>query len=218
MQTIIFFDIDYTLWDTRKYRQLFYQTIQEKLHIVDENFEEKLEKLYRQYMDSRGNFYPQEFAQIIVEHFHKEEFATQIVDCILDPLHFQKALYPDTKQTLEELYKEGLLLGIFSRGVDGFQELKIASIRDYLANEHTYIFEEKDKKLSEVLADYSDYNIYLVDDLPKILKLAKEINSSVHTVWIANGYIERNKKETPNFVPDYSIKKLEELLSIVKKA
>lgn len=216
MQKIIFFDIDYTLWDTRKYRQNFYQAVKDILHIHDENFSEKMEKLYRPYMDSRGHFFPEEFAQIVAIHFHKETFVKEILSCILDQQHFQRALYPDAKLVTEKLYKEGFLLGIFSRGIGTFQQSKIASIRDYFAQEHTYIFEEKDKKVAEVLSDYSDYKVYIVDDLPKILQLAKNVSNDITTVWIANGYVERNKKDAPNFVPDYSITKLEELLEIVK--
>lgn len=212
---IILFDIDYTLWDTKIYRQQFYRVISEKCLIENRYFIEEAEKLYRDHIDKFKYFSPDIFAAKLISHFSLNIKQEELLKIILDKNIFVNALYPNIEKTLEKLKKRGYTSGIFSRGRLVFQAMKIEVLKNHFDEDHIYILEEKDKKIKKIIDKYRDYELFMVDDLPKILNFAKKTSSKVTTIWIKQGYVERNLKEVPNFSPDFTINYPEELLSIL---
>lgn len=212
---LILFDIDYTLWDTKNYRNLLYGALAQKFTLHLKDFSEEAEKVYRNYMDTYGNFTASEFAQILKKHFSFSSPVEEITDIILEENIFINALYPDTEKVLMTLKEKGYILGIFSRGLLPFQTMKIKSVQHIFPKEHIYIFEEKADKLPMIIDKYKDFAITIVDDLPKILQLAKTHLSDITTIWIKQGYVERNLKEVDDFQPDFTINLPSDLLSIL---
>lgn len=212
---IVLFDIDYTLWDTKKYRELFLQSLAQKYGLDTASFIQNAESVYRLYMDEKKYFNPQDFAQSLKKHFDLPGSVEEITDSILEENIFISALFPDVEKTLTELKNRGYMLGVLSRGKLPFQGIKIASLMHLFPKEHIYILEEKAVQLPEILGKYQDFAITIVDDLPKILVLAKSFSPDITTIWIKQGYIERNLKDVADFQPDFTITLPSELLTIL---
>ena len=82
-----------------------------------------------------------------------------------------------------------------------------------LINDHSLSDTSTVKRLKDYLEDYKDYQIYLVDDHPTVLKEAKKINKDIVTVWL-----QTNVNKTPtidNVLTDKIIHKLEEIIPII---
>lgn len=210
---IILFDIDYTLWDVKVYRSLFYTAISKQFSLDEKKFKEEAEKLYRSHMDELKHFYPEIFAEKLISYFSLDTSLEDLQRIILDKEIFINAFYPNVEKTLKTLKERGYILAIFSRGRLSLQGMKLESIKSLFTEIH--IFKEKHEKLEEVIGKYKKYKLFIVDDLPKILIQAKKISPDITAIWIKQGYVERNLKEVSEFSPDFTITYPEDLLPIL---
>ena len=108
-------------------------------------------------------------------------------------------------------------LGIFSKGEDAFQNIKLQAtgINNFFQPENVHIFADKDVNLKKVIEQYKDLKIFLIDDKLMTLYNAKKNNLSVFTIWIKRGPFAEDKKLLDNFSPDATITNLKEVIPIV---
>lgn len=213
---IILFDIDYTLFDTTKFKKLVAEEIASIIHFPDKGFYELLEEVYYKARFD-NHFEPSLFPASLQEKVKTAIHDERIKSIWFDKDLIKKALYPEAVRVLQELQTLQIPCGIFSTGNTEFQLAKISSLEDMLRTSHIHIFSNKDEKLSELLQDYRDYSLFLVDDFLSILEKGKKAHPDITTVWMKRGKFAEKVSLPTDFVPDATIMNLEELLPLVDK-
>ena len=109
-------------------------------------------------------------------------------------------------------------IGIFSEGETDFQKTKLAKteLAKHFIERHVHIVESKDVMLKEILMQYKDRDIFLVDDKLNILHLAKKLIPTAFTIWVERGPYAESQKPIEGFHPDGIVKNLAEIISIIK--
>lgn len=212
---IILFDIDYTLFDTTKFKERIANALSSLVPhtdfaVVDDIYDEvRLE----------GNFDPKLFAKLF-----KEKHATEITEEEIEGLWFdkdiiQQALYPEVLPTLQKLQaKNDLILGIFSAGKKDFQIQKISSLQEFFPQQDIYIAGVKESILHEVLETYKHNTIVLVDDIITILQKAKLLRNDIFTIWVKRGKFAEKAEIPEGFKPDAIVTDLAEIVAVVDKS
>ena len=204
-QTIVFFDIDGVIFDAQKFSTAFYEKFLQKNNLGEEETE-KLQDLYGQVKNEKGFFDPQIFLAKIASQY-------SIVKKDLEKLwwdeeSFQKCLLID--ENLLEKIREKATVGIFSKGEINFQKKKIEKFNSLINPQDIYIFEDKIVKISEVLAKYQNYKIFVVDDNQKVLEGFKQMDSLVFTV-----LVQKEKSENKDVKIDAVIANLSEIIPLL---
>ena len=216
MKKIILFDIDHTLFDTYKFRNLTYKKLASKLGLVfDEKFIEKTKEAEEVSSKAAGFYEPDLFMKNLIDLCEVNFELADLRKEFWKKENFVRSLYPDVKNVLKKLSEEkDLLIGILSTGDSNYQKKKIEIVKHYMQDEHIHIFVDKLAELQEVVKKYEKHQIFVVDNLLSILELAKKINSKVQTVHIKRP-VSWHGNIVVNFRPDEEIKSLSSLLKIV---
>jgi hypothetical protein len=120
----------------------------------------------------------------------------------LDESEYIELLYLTEKKVFQELViKRNIPVNIFS------------SRKELIIKSHSYDTAAI-KRLKDYLEDYKDYQIYLVDDQPKLLKEAKKMNKDIVTI-LFQTKIVNGKNAKDNIGVDKVINKLKEILPII---
>jgi phosphoglycolate phosphatase-like HAD superfamily hydrolase len=184
-RTIVFFDIDGVIFDARRFFTSFCEKFTQENNLNKEEAE-KLQNLYREVKKEKGFFDPQVFlAQILSQYSVAKENLERLW---WNEESFQKCLLIN-EDSLKKI-QEKAIVGIFSKGEINFQKKKIEKFNSLLNPQDIYIFEDKIIKINEVLAQYKDYKIYIVDDDPKVLESFKQANNIVFTILVKKGKTE----------------------------
>lgn len=213
---IILFDIDYTLFDTTKYKKNIAKRIasmigNQQVDVVYEAIEEVSQEVHRY-----GHFDPVRNAQLFIKKFPTRLSIEEIKEIWWQKDILKESLYSETLNTLTELQQlENTTLGVFSTGNSEFQRAKISSVEDLLHKNHIHIFSNKEENLAELMHDYCNDELYLVDDFVSLLAKAKMVNSSLFAIWIKRGKFAEHAQMPEGFFPDAKITNLQELLPIV---
>jgi phosphoglycolate phosphatase-like HAD superfamily hydrolase len=174
--SILLFDIDYTLFNTDIFRN---KIIEETLSQFKLD-EKRVRKFYFEY--ERNINTP---VGINIKHFTEEigkEFNLSpelLFSIMMDRKRlYLESLYPDTITTLTLLSKK-YLLGIFSQGYRSFQEnkLKQCGIISYFKQEYIFIF--PDKTLDSVLKTLPK-NAIIIEDKLSVVQLIKFPLRAIH--------------------------------------
>ncbi len=211
---IILFDIDYTLFDTTKFKKLIADALvslvpHTDFTIVDEIYSE---------VRVNGSFDPAVFAKLFKEKFETKTTQEEIEQLWWDKQLIQKALYPEVLATLQQLHaRNDLILGIFSAGKKDFQLQKISSLREFFPQQYIHIADFKEKILSEVLEKYTNNTIVLVDDIITILQKATLLNHDVFSIWVKRGKFAEKAEMPKDFMSDAVVTDLAEMVTIVDK-
>ena len=155
--TIVLFDIDYTLFDTKSLKDIVY-----------EKYFQDIEKAL--------------FLENLKNLSEETPLKKRIRECLWKEVG-SHLLYPETLEIIEEFSKK-VLVGIFSKGHQKFQREKIKLIEKFFEEENTHIFLDKIAKLPEVLGKYANKRIFIVDDSLEVLIEAKSINPKVMTILV----------------------------------
>lgn len=211
---VILFDIDYTLFDVGKYRELVFKKLSTFFPQTPDFFS-IAEKTYEEIRQSgwfeKGRFTNQLIANLSLTHDSKE-----LEDVWGDDVLLEDALYPEAVSVLSALNAENFTLGIFSSGYPEFQKSKIAKLAHFFAEEHIHIHEIKDTKLPAIVQKYHGRKIYLIDDYIPVIEKAKKTDPEITTIWIKRGRLSERVAPSKNYPPDYTIMTLRELLKIVR--
>jgi FMN phosphatase YigB (HAD superfamily) len=126
------------------------------------------------------------------------------------------SLYIEVLPVLESLVNIAEL-GIFSKGNDIFQNIKLqeTGIIKFFQEQNIHVFENKDINLKHVIEKYNSLKIYLIDDNLATLYNAKKNTPLVTTVWIKRGPFAEDVSLLNNFIPDFVRDNLEEIVPIV---
>lgn len=129
-------------------------------------------------------------------------------------------IYEDVRDALEEL-AEICMLGILSQGTLDLQKKKLleTQIHHYFHEQHTHIVALKVAAFKEILTKYHGLGkVIFVEDRLETLSRAKKTDPSIVAIWMKRGRYAATQKPIPGFSPDFTIRSLSELLSIVKEA
>jgi len=215
--TVILFDIDYTLFDANKFRRKMFKIIKNK--VVDrkiKNIDVVLRKAYIISRKDTGYFNLKMFLDQVATRFKMGLSVKKLEKELLKEDLLTGNLYQEAKKVLRVLSKnKSLKIGIFSAG-EIFQRIKLKEVEDFLNKEHIYIFTvKKHRELPSIINRYRNCRLYIVDDMLKILSLAKTLNNNVFTIWIKRKKFARKREEITDFVPDTTITNLREVTKLV---
>lgn len=216
--TLVLFDIDFTLFDARKYREKFVSRLKEKIGYKGEDFLNLAEESYIASKQKIGYFDPATFIDELLLRTKANKDRGELVKIILDKDLINRYLYPDTIEILKKISREkNMIIGIFSAGKISLQRPKIKPIEHFLNKEHINIFEfHKGNALPKLIKGYQDYKIYLVDDIQDILVKAKKLRPDITTIWIQRKGYTKSTEPVANFAPDYIIKTLTEVTALIR--
>lgn len=209
---IVLFDIDYTLFDVAKFREKIFKSIIDVSGKKEQtDIKENLEKIYYESRKELGYFKMDAFLKDV-----NKKLKSNISLNILENGMFLNNLYEEAEDILRLISKdESIIIGIFSGGESGFQFKKIEHIVNFFNKDHIHIIKYKHLNILNIIQKYKNLKIYLIDDMLDILYKAKKIDKDMTTVWIKRGRFAKNAKPIKGFKPDYEIKNLRNLPSII---
>ena len=128
----------------------------------------------------------------------------------------QFALYEEVFSVLNYLSKNSIL-GIFSEGDKDLQvrKLKETGIENLLNKDHIHISENKENLINEIVKNYKDSTLVIIDDKLDILFKIKKLLPSSKVVWVKRGVYAENQKPIPDFSPDFIIDNLNEIKQLL---
>jgi len=217
--TLLLFDIDYTLFDTTRYKKTVAKELaQIANHLDEEKVYQNIEEVYYD-VRSFGSFDPSLFADIFIKKF-PDNLSREAVESVWwrkDIL--VSSLYPEVIPTLKILSKkENLQLGIFSSGKTDFQLAKISHIEDFFHKGNIHIASFKEETIGQLVEEYKTRKLLLVDDYVEILESVKKQKPDTTTIWMKRGKFAEKAQIPEGFEPDGIITTLGELTEIVDKA
>lgn len=125
--------------------------------------------------------------------------------------------YEEVEEVLNEIAKVAKL-GIYSKGDAIFQNDKLikTGILKHFLKKNIHILADKGEVMKKVLDNYSNKQLFLVDDKIKILEMAKKLNPSAHTIWVKRGpFVEIMK--TIKYEPDTTVETLEAIIPVIQE-
>lgn len=213
---VALFDIDYTLFDSKKYREKIFKNLSDKLGYKDSEF--FLKKIEETYYSSKekGSFIPAQFVNRLVKDFDLSCSVKELEDILWRKEIFVECLYKEAEDVLRLLSKnKNIKIGIFSGGHDIFQRRKIEAVKDFFDEEHIHVFMQKGQELKKIIGKYKGKKLYYIDDILELLEKAKKINEEITTIWIKRGRFAK-KQAIADFHPDKTITNLIELVPVLK--
>lgn len=212
---ILLFDIDYTLLNTTKLRELIVDALASHVSQVDFKLVDDIYYEIRQ----QGAFDPKLFAQLF-KNRHEAAVAEEEIERLwFDDQIIQQALYPEALSVLQQLQKrEDIELGIFSSGKTEFQLQKIASLSDLLTERHIHIAEFKEETLPELMHEYEKEDVVMIDDLVTVLQKAKSFKQNLFTIWMKRGKYALLADTSLAFEPDATVTTLSQIPDILGDA
>lgn len=214
---IVLFDIDYTVFNTHAFRANLYEFLAKKLgYKNEEDFFILAKQIEGETRKKEGYFKPLTFLNILKQKATTELSLQELEDIFFDESLYIKSLYEDARSVFQELVmKRGIQINIFSTGEKKFQMKKITALKEMLLIDNLHIFVDKLKKLKEVLNQYNDYHIYMVDDFPTVLDEAKKFNKNITTIWVNRNKKPGDKELIETFKIDHTVSNLEEIIPFI---
>ncbi len=215
--TIVLFDIDFTIFNTDSYIEKMYKALGESLGYTDEESAKAIwREAYKETKHEEGYFNPDIFLQKLLTKKKNDATIQYLQEIFWNDDIYADCLFGEVKEVFDGLAAKEIIIGIFSTGYNKHQQQKIKTIRAFLKDEHIHIFADKLTELENVLRRYKDFTIYVVDDLPEVLQSAKKAASNIITVKVEREKIhEKSGSGESEFVPDKAIHHLNELIEIV---
>ncbi len=213
---IVLFDIDYTLFDTDAYRQILYPRLAEELGIDEKSLRKFRLEIEPEMKDTYGHFSPSFFLKKILLLSTKNSSSEKLEEIFWNKIMYANVVDTSSKIVFETLKKNHINIGLLSTGDTKHQLAKIESLIAYIPNDYHHIFPNKKNFLSEVLQKYQDYKIFIVDDLPEVLYLAKQIDPNITTILKRTPTTHETTNDIKNFKPDFEINSLIEILDITR--
>lgn len=205
MDRIILFDIDGTLFDRKKYLDDFYKLLLSEFNLNESEVNE-IKNYYEDLKNEFGFFPPFEFLERIYINNPK----------LKDKLNFyfssenlNNYLFEDSEILFDV---ENVRIGIFSKGDIQFQKNKVSRFEEVLEEDLIYIFHNKIKNLSEVIAYHKDSQIFIVDDNLEVLLSVKDIDRNVKTF-----LIDRENKFSKVNCIDFKTNSLSDIISVLNE-
>ncbi len=201
---ILLFDIDETIFDPQSFLNDFYSNLISILKLSESDIK-RVENIYTDIKNEYGYFSPAPFLDKIIETFPNiDKVSLEKIFWNIDL--FTKNVYKDAS-VIKDLGRIGNI-GIFSKGEESFQKQKISFLSDLIETDDIHIFKNKIDRINDVLDNYQDLNIYIIDNEPDVLESVRKINSEAYLILIDR----KNKYENSDII---KIKDLTELKSLI---
>jgi FMN phosphatase YigB (HAD superfamily) len=214
----ILFDIDNTLYNTSALREKLFARIFEVLQEHDlRGFEQMCQEIYHDVVARTGIFYPEDLVRELKKALPDKTIPKEkLLDAMYDPKLLTPHVYEEAHKLVTEFEKLGEL-GIFSQGMERFQQIKIQHIAQYFKQHHTHIVTSKLKALPHVFEKYKDFEVTFLDDALPILHEVKKVYPEVFSIWVKRGRHATKQEPIPGFTPDATVLNLQEAERILKK-
>lgn len=214
--TVVLFDIDHTIFNTNIYRKNLFINLAKELGHDPNEFYEIGQNVYENIRKTTPYLTPELFLKNVFKHSKKATGLKKLNSVFWNKELYDSCVYPDVKKTFSYLFTEKVQIGIFSTGDFTHQRIKIASLMEYLTENHIYISLDKFKIIKDTLKIYKKYRTYIVDDYPQILEGVKAYNENVFTVFIKRQKNHPGLVIPDNFKPDATITTLSQLIDIIE--
>lgn len=211
---IILFDIDYTLFDTKLFRERLYKSIASALGYDIKQSLKEMDDIYDEVRVEKGYFQPKIFSLQLARKLGREKDKLLIEKAIFAKENFKGLLYKESLGVISKLSKIGTV-GIFSKGYNSFQKNKIQALKHILSDKDIYVYVNKRRSLPKIIDKYKDFKLYIVDDALNVLYAAWKLNKDLATIWVKRGIYAEKQKPINDFKPDAIIKNLKELMPVI---
>lgn len=215
---VILFDIDHTIFDTKKYLDLSLALLRDRLGLSDEDeFHRLTREIYKE-QRTHAAFQPKIFVETLLKRLGREGSVQELGEIFFNPDIMGQSLYSDVETVLQDFAaRPDVLLGIFSHGQSSHQRAKIVSIMSVFKDDSIYINEiDKIKQIPQVLSRHKDDQIYIIDDLMDVLFSFKSLDKSVVTILSKReGWKQKALLLDANFQPDFTITTFTQLRKII---
>lgn len=217
MKKIVLFDIDYTLFNGKTFRETFHEKLAKKVPSVpQEEFTQAAEEVYLSLRSVMAHFDPSLFVESVAKHLNIKINEKEFEKDIIELSEKGEFLYEESLDVLQQLSNQkNVEIGIFSTGFFHLQKAKIAPLLHLINEEHMYILDNKQLQLLDTIQKYKNEKLFLIDDFFQLLQKAKEIDPSVVTVWMKRGRHAENIGENEVFAPDFAVETLRKVVDIV---
>ncbi|MFH1826898.1 MAG: hypothetical protein ABH812_00485 [bacterium] len=211
---VLLLDIDGTIYDVPKSKKMFQNDLYKNLNIKKNILFPKIDQSFYEIREKTRYFDPSIFAEILSNKLNLNN-KKEIKKAIWDIDKFNKCLYHDSKAFLSRIYKNLNIL-IFSTGDKTFQSLKLNSIKKYIKKNNIYIFTNKKLKLKRLISKLKNQVIFVIDDSPEVINLAKKYNKSIVAILIKRRICNTNYNYKKKNLADYKVKNLISAVKIVQ--
>ncbi|MEN8252881.1 MAG: HAD family hydrolase [Patescibacteria group bacterium] len=200
MKTVLF-DIDSTLFDTKKFMKSADLAMAEEL----KQPLEKILEVYKKYRSSitRTAFNPWDYLETLAKEFNVDE--KKLEEIFFKRELFEQSLYPDTLATLDAM-RGRYQLGTFTEAVILWQEkkLKLSGLINYFDPKITFI---SSNKISPKLVTKFPASV-IIDDKPEYLEKILELRNDIQVIWINR----KSDKKHEKFATIHNLGKLEKVI------
>src|SRR5579872_1590328 len=178
MKHIVLFDIDYTLFDTDKFRDRTYPKLMHLLQQEDTpEYHQKVQEVEKQLIKKAG-YEPVAFAKSLMEILQISPKHQEVEELFYQEDLYKQCLYPEVQETLESLAKNpDIVLGIVSQGETSFQERKISAVRHFFVEQFIFISLNKIGMVEDIIEATEDRRVTVVDDSAPFLDALKKKKS-----------------------------------------
>jgi FMN phosphatase YigB (HAD superfamily) len=179
MSSVIYFDIDFTLFNTNKMRYSYILPAFQELLETDADSIEKAGNEYRASLEKSTDFTPQAYTAFLADYFKKD--AASLFAVFSQSATFENSLYAETKTELDFWKSNGFRLGIYSEGLQDFQEakLRLSGILPYFDAQLILIAR---RKLLPEIVEKLESDAYVVDDNVEVIDGLQ--GTRVFSVWL----------------------------------
>jgi len=92
---------------------------------------------------------------------------------------------------------------------------KIDVIGHFFSIENIHIYPLKDIEIPNILKQYKDKKVYIIDDILRVLEEVDNHNKDVVKIWITRKDASYHDEEEGHFVPNHRISSLEEVVGLL---
>lgn len=213
---IILFDIDYTLFNTDKFRDITYPQLMELLQQEDtEKYHQKVMEVEKELI-SRGGYEPVGFAHALSEALKILPKHHQLEQLFYDTTLYETCLYPEDRNVLEKLsQRKDVVLGIVSRGENSFQRRKIQTIKSFFPDNNVFISLTKVDLIERMINQFRDMQIFVIDDSAPFLYEFKKADKKIVVILVEKENRYERRPVADGFIPDFKIGNLTEIEAIL---
>lgn len=203
---IVYFDFDKTLFDTSKLiNELIFPRLATEVKLPLPAVQD-WGKLFRHTLPKATAFSPEAFAEWLSHQIAVDE--EQVTACFYQPDVFEAAVFPETRSVLQQL-SQRFILGIFSEGVEKWQQTKIekSKLKEFFEQENSII--SQNKLDAETKAKLKPNSVVVDDNFVVVADIAQTPNLT--PIWLQR----KVPTEAPQQPTVTTIRSLTELVSLL---
>lgn len=212
---VVLFDIDHTLFNTDHYQKAGFEKIAAMFEGVSHEHAIQAAKEVYTKIREVDVFHPYRFGQKLNEFLQGDVDPEKIAEVFENKAFLSSCVYDDVHETLETLSQKNIPLGIFSTGEKKLQMEKIDVIGHYFTQEDIHIYPLKDVEIPHILKQYEGKDVYIIDDIARVLEEVYNQNPQVTTIWITRKGASYHDNAEGKFKPNKNITGLLQVLDIV---